>query len=389
MKTPTPAEIQALASALDSALPEFRVAGRPPPELLEAAHRWSEAVWAAAEAAGPFPLALADRERGCRLACHPVFICGLHRSGTTLVRDMLDGHPQLGVLPSEGSFLTSLQSRMERLPPAERLPFLGREWLYRLVNPSNQAPFWLLGQAGGRQSPYLLFARLLLAWWSELQTGAVADLLLRPLVSVALAYISALRHGRVDAHLRYWTEKTPTNEFHLHQLWVDFPEAKVIHVLRDPLSIYASRKQLDRQVFGAFRSRRRLLRDLARSFEIAVEHSYDPRYHLVRYEQLVQNPAPVMERLAIFLDIEHHDSLLRPTLVSMPSFANSSFAAPRRSGAILPAAAHHRGTLTALERQLIAAHAGHGASRLGYPTERLGAIRSLLLKTGFRLWPAP
>jgi hypothetical protein len=103
---------------------------------------------------------------------------------------------------------------------------------------------------------------------------------------------------------------------------------------------------------------------------------------------LVQSPEPVMERLALFLDIEPHDSLLRPTLASMPSFSNSSFAVPHRPGAILPSATEQRGTLTSLERQLVAAHAGHFAFLLGYPSESLGALRTILLKTGLRLWPA-
>jgi hypothetical protein len=305
------------------------------------------------------------------------------------VRDLLDGHPQLGVLPAEGSFLTNLHARVQGLPPARRLAFLGREWLYRLVNPSNQAPFWLLGRTEGWHSPYLLFARLLMAWWSELQAGAGAGLLLQPLVAVVLAYISALRQGTVDANLRHWVEKTPTNEFYLDRLWADFPEAKVIHVLRDPLSIYASRKHLDQRVFGTFRARRRLLRDLARSFEIAAGSAADRRYHLIRYEELVESPAQVMESLALFLGIEPHDSLLRPTVASMPSFSNTSFGVPPRSGAILPSEARHEGALTSSEKELVAAYVGKFGSLLGYPTRRLGFLRALLLKAGLRLWHQP
>lgn len=383
-----PAEIETLESALDALLPRFRTWDRPSPELLEAAERWSEAVWAAAEAAGPFSLDPENRERGCRLAARPVFICGLHRSGTTLVRDLLDGHPQLGVLPAEGSFLTSLQDRMESLPQVERLAFLGREWLRRLANPTNQAPFWLLGRTEGCSSPYLLFTRLLLAWWPAVQAGNGIVSSFQPLVAVALAYLTTLHHGAVDATVRYWVEKTPTNEFYLDRLWAEFPRARIVHVLRDPLSIYASRKRLEQRVFGTFKSRRVLLRDLARSFDVAARHAAEPRYYLVRYEQLVERPAQVMAQLAHFLNIDFHDSLLRPTVASLPSCSNSSFATSPQPGSIVPFAAHGRDVLTSLERQLVAAHVGDLASLLGYPVEHLGSFRTALLRAGMRLWLA-
>ena len=64
---------------------------------LARAREWSEAVWSEAERLGPFPISRKQITCGLDLASRPVFVCGVHRSGTTLVRDLLDGHPALAV----------------------------------------------------------------------------------------------------------------------------------------------------------------------------------------------------------------------------------------------------------------------------------------------------
>src|SRR5689334_1107305 len=112
----TPATIVDLEQQLDRSLSRPRVASRDAQALLRPAAQWSTAVWAAASAAGPVGLGKDEVARGFEMARLPVFICGTHRSGTTLVRDLLDNHPALAVLPAEGMFFTSLESRLLRQP---------------------------------------------------------------------------------------------------------------------------------------------------------------------------------------------------------------------------------------------------------------------------------
>jgi hypothetical protein len=134
-------DIRALEEAFDRELPVERRHATPGDALLAAGRRWSAAVWAAAERAGPAALAPDDVAWGRALAARPVFVVGVHRSGTTLLRDLLDGHPALSVLPAEGTWLTSLHPKIRRLPEAERLGAFGEEWLRRLANPVNQPPY--------------------------------------------------------------------------------------------------------------------------------------------------------------------------------------------------------------------------------------------------------
>jgi hypothetical protein len=162
-------EIIDAENVLNNLLPASRLQEGPPAQLLIAAKNWSQLVWEMAEQLGPMHHSAAEQiSQGMDLIQHPVFVCGVHRSGTTLVRNLLDGHPQLVVLPSEGTYYTNLEHQLQQLPQDKWAAYLGTEWLRRLANPINQAPYWLLGRTNTDASPYVNFARYLLAWWQAL-----------------------------------------------------------------------------------------------------------------------------------------------------------------------------------------------------------------------------
>lgn len=382
------AEIRKREEVLARLLPASRLEGRPSTELLAAAEDWSRTVWEEAKKAGPHPLDNTDITWGLSLARRPVFICGVHRSGTTLVRNLLDGHPRLCVLPSEGSFLTSLRAKLDRLPPPARPGFLGCEWLRRLVNPTGQAPFWLLGRTTEESSPYVTFARMLLAWWPLVESHFGPHGTLAPHIAVVLAYNSCFGGPGIGAEVKRWVEKTPTNEFYLNPLWAELPEAKIIHVIRHPYAVFASRKRLEEQSLGTFHSVRRTLEDLARSFQIAAENvcrQNDHNYLLLRYEELTVEPQEVIERLADFLEIEPGPSLFCPTVANRPTRPNSSFSEKEKAEGILPDAVDYHRSLTPAERELIAAYTGDFAGALGYTMEALKPGHKTLVKMKLRL----
>ncbi|HEX2078254.1 MAG TPA: sulfotransferase [Longimicrobium sp.] len=357
-------DIRALEEALDRELPAGRLHTAPGEALLAAGRRWSAAVWAAAERAGAADLPPETVAWGRELAARPVFVVGVHRSGTTLLRDLLDGHPALSVLPSEGTWLTSLRPRLARLPAAERLPALGREWLRRLANPINQPPYWLLGRTTDAESPYVRFARALLAW--EAAVGRTAGEW-GPHVAVAVAYAWCTRGAAGE--VRYWVEKTPTNERHLHRVRAAFPRAKVVHIVREPLAVYASHRRLEEQARGSFRARHLVLRNLAATYRLAVERMRRPqpdRHHLLRYEDLCAAPERVMGRVAAFLGIEPLPVLSQPTVAGMPAQSNTVFGDQGAPGGIHAPPREGAPALSAEERELVAALTGRLAERLGY-----------------------
>ena len=386
-------KIRQREDAFDAQRAHGQFPSRPSPGLLSAAHRWSETVWSTAEQAGPVPLQDKELRLGLALAKRPVFICGAHRSGTTLVRDLLDGHPALSVLPSEGSFLTNLQAKLALLPPAEQRDFFGQEWLRRLANPNNRPPFWLLGRTTADSSPYVLFARRLIAWWDVAQHSFATCHSLWPLMALALAYTSETSHQGAGPPIQHWVEKTPTNEFYLARLLNEFPVAKCIHIVRNPLAVYASRQRAEERSLGIFLAARQALQEMAQSFQIAVEQSAHGRqsaYVMIRYEDLLAAPQHVTKRLATFLEIEPSPSLLRPTVMNIPVAPNSSFQSHQQAGHIIPVdtACQDNGVdgLTQPEQAFVAAYAGEFAAQLGYPLHSLTPTQQLLRKCQLSLW---
>jgi hypothetical protein len=315
-----PAAIIDLEAALDAALVDRRSVERFHATWLEPATRWSRAIWDAAVALGPADITDATQAQGMALAARPVFICGAHRSGTTLMRDLLDGHPALAVLPSEASYFGDVQQRMTRLSADDAASLLGQIWLRRLVNPNNQPPFWLLGRSSAGQSPYLDFARRLRAWLAAVPAPSPGAW---PLAAVALGYA-----GRREGVAR-WVEKTPGTERHLDRIWSEFPDAKVIHVVRAPRDVAMSHKALIRRADDSATGMAAALRALIRSYRIAARRGRREspgRYRIVRYEDLVARRAGVMNEIGDFLAIAPHDTLLRPTAAGLATAKNSSFA---------------------------------------------------------------
>jgi len=76
--------------------------------LGELAHYARALVSEAGRAPDP-PIPREELNRTLGWLARPVFICGHHRTATTLMRQLLDGHPELLVLPSEGTYLTSFR----------------------------------------------------------------------------------------------------------------------------------------------------------------------------------------------------------------------------------------------------------------------------------------
>lgn len=351
--------------------------------------QWSQAVWAAAQAEGPVVLGRTEVSRGLDVARRPIFICGAHRSGTTLVRDLLDGHPALAVLPSEGTFLTSSRRPLSRHVPARRLEVLGGEWLRRLANPIHQAPYWVLGRSSAQHSPYVYFARCLMAWWPVAKRHLGATASSWPLAAIALAYTQCTGGLSDSSCILHWAEKSPTNERFLDKLQREFPRGRVIHVIRHPLAVLASRGQEARNAGQTSLPLLRIARDLERSYRIAVRRSRqaaDQRYLLLRYEDLLAAPQRAIERLGAFLGIGVLPLMLEPTVAGLPVASNSSFHEDSIPGHIEPAPAHARiEALSPAARERLAAIVGDSAAQLGYQIAPVPAWRRTVLRVAARL----
>jgi len=365
-----------IENILDALLPSERLKQKPPVNLLKATERWSETIWDMAAKLGPIPLTAEQLKQGIILSGNGVFICGVHRSGTTLLRDLLDGHPDLVVLPSEGTYYTNLETKLKKLPEHKRMALLGQEWLRRLVNPINQPPYWLLGHSSSKHSLYVDFARYFMAWWSIVNHKIFKHW---PHIAVILAYASVT--NKLNAAC--WVDKSPMNEQFLDRIWQEMPKARVIHLIRNPYAVVSSRKKMEPTV-----SLRSILKNLHKSYTIAAKQNAlnDAQFMLSHYEDICEDTSRFIERLTAFLNIKPEPTLLSPTVAGNPVRANSSFITNAVAGQIISPTRYERPELLSpYEKEVLEAYLKYSARKTGYELTGTNYLRGAFIKFGHML----
>lgn len=294
----------------------------------------------------------------------PIFICGHQKTGTTLLQQLLDGHPDIVVLPSEGTYFTSFGYAACADPTSQDIDRFVADWIARFVDP-NYAPHFKIGRTGPNGNPSVFFARRLLFWQIVLRQGRAVH---APF-TLLLALIAAYKDVTVSPTTpRLWAEKTPLNEIHARRL-AQFEHARFIQLVREPSSTLTS---LRGAVAGGNFDAAKHIRAIARSLKLAQTNGrrLGSRYLVVRYEDLTDDPRAEMERVRVFLGISPNPSLLVPTVVgrtvrSNSSFERSDFGVIRRSRGAPP--------LSRSDATLVSAIAGSAARCFGYDVERLPA----------------
>jgi Sulfotransferase domain. len=212
-------------------------------------------------AADPFPIVL-----------------GHVRSGTTMLRAMLDSHPEVAV-PPESYFVVPLLRRMQgatidfdAFVAAFEQDKYFKDW---------QLPRQALGVL--RTDP-------------RVRTSADA------IAGLYAAY--GLAHGKP----RY-ADKTPSHLQAVDLLAERFPNARFLHIVRDGRDVAASVLTMD---FGA-----REFAEAARGWRRKILMAHESgvrlgpeRYHEVHYEDLVAQPEEVLRDVCRFFDLEYSPSML-------------------------------------------------------------------------------
>lgn len=217
----------------------------------------------------------------------PLFIIGMPRSGTKLLRGLLEQHPRIRVPTIETEFF----------------PFLVR-WVQQRGSPEQPQAFAALFEAL-QSAPYFQVrprtARPF-SWreWRE-YCGARYD--------AAGLFEGFVRYetGAAANSGLIWGDKSPAYIRHLSSLLEHFPRARVVHIVRDVRDYCVSmrngwRKDVRRAAFlwG---------RDVAQAHRICDAHR--ERCIEVKYEDLLQAPQVQMQSLCEFLQIDFSDAMTR------------------------------------------------------------------------------
>jgi hypothetical protein len=302
----------------------------------------------------------------------PVFVVGHRKTGTTLLLDLLDGHPQLPALPGESNHFLTFLPRVEGLPPDLIAAEAQRWWMLRLISPSGIPPFWALGRPWELPNdPYAIFSRRLLE-----VAAATPDRDVLGIAAVAL-HAAAGRRGEPRA----WAEKTPGQEHVLDAILERYPEARFVHLVRDPRSVAAAIARLDRAT-GQETDMIEIGLTVRRSFAAAERNADrlgEDGYLVLRYEDLVTEPGATMHRMVAFLGIAWADSLLVPTVGGVEAMSNSAWTERKVTGRIESGRLDlWRDELDERSADLVAGAVGAVGRRLGYDLPRPRRAGTLL-----------
>jgi hypothetical protein len=257
----------------------------------------------------------------------PIVLGGCGRSGTTLLRMMLDSHRRICCGPESSLF------RRRAIDAA-----------------------WLAGRFG--------FPRAEVAALHDAARSRAAFI-------EAFAGLCMRRAGKAR-----WAEKTPRNISRIGAIFRIFPAARFVHVLRDGRDVACSLRTHPRHkvVDGKLvpTGIRRPIAGCARRWVRDIEGSRrwwgDPRFHAVRYEDLVREPRPALERLMAFLGEDWDEAMLGHAAADSPFRDAKSFAQnPEALGAVNTAAlGRWQRDLDARDRRTFKRIAGPLLVELGY-----------------------
>jgi hypothetical protein len=209
----------------------------------------------------------------------PVFIVGCPRSGTTLVQLMIDAHPDFAIPPE-----------------LEFVAYVG-------LHPRAQS--WSAEEALDRILAYPSYS--LLGIEPDAGRSLVRELRPEGTAGVIRALLGcyAAQHGATR-----WGEKTPVQAFYLDGLDRLFPDALVVHVIRDGRDTAASLAEMPwgpvNVMAAAFTWRHAVA--AARS---AGRRLGPARYCEVRLEEVVADPEAAARRLCGLLEIDFDPAMLR------------------------------------------------------------------------------
>jgi hypothetical protein len=204
------------------------------------------------------------------------FVVGVNRSGTTLLRMMLDAHPQL-TMPPETHFVPDLIDLAEAGSPAPE------DLLETITRQREWGDFGLTEEQ-------------LLAAFAEIEPLNAGDALR------AFYRLYAERQGKPR-----WGEKTPIYVKSIRKINRALPEARFVHVIRDGRDVALSIRDRAVKDHPIPTIAERWVRRIGQARR---QSAHVPHYREVRYEQLVTETEATLRGICEFFELPWDDAVL-------------------------------------------------------------------------------
>ena len=211
----------------------------------------------------------------------PVFIVGCPRSGTTLLQQMLDAHPDIAIAP-ETHFMQLFWGRRDQYGN------LAEDGNYRrLLENIIALPEFLEMELDAQE-----FSQS--AWTIPRSYAAIFSLLLEQFASKRQVNVIG--------------EKTPNHVLYIPKIQAFFPEARFIHLVRDPRAVVNSWRSVPWSSGSVVKDAEHW------RFHISAAWRQPPqgtnKIFTVHYEQLVLSPEAHLRSLCTFMDLAFDPAML-------------------------------------------------------------------------------
>ena len=267
----------------------------------------------------------------------PIYLAGIERSGTSLMYALLATHPQIAM------------TRRTNL------------WTYfnnqygNLNNPKN------LERCLSIMSQYKRLRAIQIDTEMIRRDFYQGEKTYAQLFSIIEGHF-AEKHGKPR-----WGDKSLNTERYMDDIFEVFPNAKVIHMLRDPRDRYASAKTRWTNMKGRVGAGTAMWLESVRLAKRGQKR-YPGQYLVVRYEDLVAQPEEMLHKICEFLGEEYAPEML--TMMGAPSHrdkgSNSSYG-KREVGTIsTDSVARYRQVLSPQEIKYMQDFCKGGIEQFGY-----------------------
>jgi hypothetical protein len=236
----------------------------------------------------PLESAPASEDHTAAAPDRPIFIVGCPRSGTTLLSLMVHAHPHIAIPPETRHLLELFERHAEfgdlrqpenRLAVADHI--LGHRRFKDLKLDRAQV------RAAIEQGPPTI--------------GSAIGIVLREY---------SARFGKSR-----WGDKRPLYINHLSTIFEMFPDAQIVHIIRDGRACVASLKRMPWWDGGSISAMSRWVQAMYIGSRAKATLRPD-QYHEISYEKLVTDPRPHLEALCAFLGEPFDEAMLEPKEVA-------------------------------------------------------------------------
>jgi len=252
---------------------------------------------------------------------NPIFILGAHKSGTSLLRSLFDGHSQLYVIPFETHYFQNMKYWVDNEYRKERPVTLTQEeivdsfcdWIHHC---NTTVDFFADSITKGLFDEQI-FRESFLSSASEHDDDKTR------IEGYFTSIYRAIERKELPDSLRI-VEKSVENAEFAYELSNLFPAAKFIHIVRNPYANFVSIRRYKSHRYG-YPIIRRVVKTLYNSYYYLYKNQRTIKnYKVIEYENLVLNPKEQLTALCDFLEIVFEDILLSPTFRNQPWKGNST-----------------------------------------------------------------